>query len=359
MSDPLNDILITHATNIIETEDLKYVNLYLRASDIIEYIPCLFYKHNPKEIAMAKKENGITTIMLPNIADYNTEIDPVIKKNLHTELHDGDRIIFNFITGEKLIINGDMQIKQFEVYPNYALTSLSKSKLQQTICIFTYSNKQDVDCLGYIYVSDTKNIGTLCVLSCINRRKFYLEKNEQATTFGLSLACNILQEEYHYEKMAIEERVSKEFKVNFTPSIKNTAILNDLKRFGNRLQQELNSDFMQLLDRADNKLEEETGIVDAKVTSIVPVTVTQPRLLNIPIDKNKILLSNVLKGDMVIASYPRDLLIDIGFPVEVKKILWVGPTNLLVQMSSTDRPIDYELLKVFGKFNVHFEEIKQ
>jgi len=364
MSD-IKDIMVTHATNAIECSDIVYHFFNEVDKFMTEVIPCTFYNGEPKELAIAKKENNITTILIATIADYDVKIEDEVKRTIDKTLQDGDRVVFNFVTGDIILKNGDKQVKCFDLYPYNAIRDLPKKK-NATICAFSYVNKKGDDCIGYSYISTEEKPSLLYALSALYRKRLSIKKDVHPTAFGLTLACNLVQEDMKFKTYGVTEKTSSRFIMPESSEIVPLANYNALKELGGRVGKQINMEFMNLLSNDvtyDKHSYNRYGpsrfpIIKAETTHSVvsnPI-ITGEIIPNIP---PALPLSQVLRKMLTIIKYPRDLIIDIVLTPYIKKVIWVGPDSLLIYVTDMTRAMSDDVIKIFEQFDTQFMEMVQ
>lgn len=227
-------IAISWSMNSIETPELKF--LTFDTPGIVLVTPCMFYKRDAKELAIARKLSFHTTVLFTVGTPRSTVIKEEVKDALDKKLSNGDKVIFNYVTGDIVIKNGDKQIKEFELYP-YKFT-FDDARVCLGICY--NDDKSGNDEIVYYYPVDAEKINLVYTLSCIKRRKFLFSEGDSPTRLGLSIAANLfpvfLDEK---DPIRIDYSLSRNFKPNIYNDLESLSPYDDLILLGDKVKEEL------------------------------------------------------------------------------------------------------------------------
>lgn len=360
----LIDVNISSTFSAIDFPDIKFMSIH-RMEEFLSMIPCSFYAGEVKELAVATYKNKAIDIIVPTSVP-KPDIREQIKDMLRKELKEGDRVTFNFVTGDILIRNGNMQVKYFTPVPVFKKppTNAPYTSVQYGLC-FTLNDK---DVLGYIYTSDEEDLNELFVLSILCRKEFILSDRVEPTSFGYALCAKII------EKMQGIPKISypKEMQSYLCPQITDTTTLNEsifcelqeLKLEETKVNEEEEEEDEGILipdtQTYINKL-----ITDGKGRAIISVPVKNP-VYNVNLTRGsyssflpeKVSLCEVLSHQAHPTKYPTELSIDMAISSLIKRVNIVSPNELEVCVANKSAAENYpSLLEPFEGFHTFIKEL--
>lgn len=353
-------VILKHVYSTLETPELKY--MHLDDSNLLIAVPALFYKGDPRELAIVKRDSVNTTFMLCSSSYATEEISTDIQNKMCEIIEIGDKLIFDYKTGDVVIKNGDRQIKYFELYPN---TALKNKDGASEVCGFVYS-EGDVDKIGYFYVTSPASLNKLYTLSRIKNKALLFDDGDSCSNFGLTLACNLVYSPISKETIEISTGISNLFVPKSSCILDDLTIFDDLMKLGDRafkkdeiIEKKKPEDINEIDDSIawymrDNIYDNEDDFdVKRKEDGIKILPQNNSAIILFP---KRFPLTSVLSHSIVTTLFPVDVDIDI-VQKGIKKIVWIDATTLGLYVESFD-DLSSETIGLFDDFQIVFKEVK-